>query len=657
MNKKISITTGFFSLVAIMSLLFMFSSCSEDKYSLRESNITQDSFTFTATPGSDEWTYDFAIAFAATPNTVYSAQIVFGDGKSTKGVLTATHEYIALAGASFTPTCIVTIPDGSTFIKELPAITIKNDNPKALVDDPKSLQYALTGGKENTAGKEWHIGPWTAMRDPNNRDNVWWDFKNAALLNDIFTFIPNGVETNGKFIYENNGDTHMNESLGSLFADGSTTGSFVTTLFTPPTDATWDISDIGGKTILTIYKGFLGYAFAPSNLEKTQYEILSFSPASIKLVNYDANPSAQIWAWELTSTVAEDPLTGTGSKTWVIDANNSVAKEVAAATGLNIAGFMGLGPLNSLSQSWWAAGPQEKSYDNTLASVGHGWTLFDWKMTFSPGKLNIETAGEGYGRAALDGTSFNSIWKNKDDMAFPFTGGDFTYTIASGDPYKTMTLSGNAFFGYYVGTQDYQILYLSPTALCVAAHNTVEGQDWVFILTPEGGVTPPPPPPVEGNWVDVNSADNLWHGVSFTNTFYYAPGWTQLPNPELTIDGTQYSVSFPTATSSQWQSQVAFVTDNVSTTAADNYDFRVVLNASNDIKQATVKLTQAVNSDNDAVYIFTQRVDLTAGKDVPVELVNMPGKDMDPVKLVFDFGGNPDNTDVVIKDVILQKHR
>jgi hypothetical protein len=479
-------------------------------------------------------------------------------------------------------------------------------------------------------------------------------------MNDIFTFIANGVKTDGKFIYDNNGDTHMNESLGSLFADGSTTGSFVTTLFTPPTDATWDITDIGGKTILTIYKGFLGYAFAPGNLDKTQYEILSFSPSDIKLVNYDTDINAQIWCWELVSTVAEDPLTGTGSKTWVVDANNTAISEVATATKLNIKGFMGLGPLGSYSQDWWGAGPQEKSYDNTLSSVGHGWTLFDWKMTFSNmGGLNIVTAGEGYGRWALDGNPFNSIWtKEPDDMAFKYDGGDYTYKIASGDPYKTMTLSGDAFSGYYVGTQDYEILYLSKTALCVAAHNTQEGQDWVFVFVPEGtGGGTTPEPPAQGNWVDVNSADNMWHGANFTNTFYYAPNWSQIADPTFAIDGTQYSLSFPTATSAQWQSQVAFVTDNVSTTAADNYDFRVVLSASNDIKQATVKLTQAINSDNDAVYIFTQRVDLTAGKDVPLELVNMPGKDMSPVKLVFDFGGNPDNTDVVIKNVILQKHR
>ena len=30
---------------------------------------------------------------------------------------------------------------------------------------------------------------------------------------------------------------------------------------------------------------------------------------------------------------------------------------------------------------------------------------------------------------------------------------------------------------------------------------------------------------------------------------------------------------------------------------------------------------------------------------------------MHAISLVFDFGGNPANTDVTIKDIILQKHK
>lgn len=350
-----------------------------------------------------------------------------------------------------------------------------------------------------------------------------------------------------------------------------------------------------------------------------------------------------------------DPLTGRESKTWVVDGYNVHLAEVKAAlpNEPNINGFMGLGspdPTNvQCNQGWWGAGAGDKSFESS------GWTLYDTKYTFSAdGKLTIETAGEGYGRKAFDGQNgFISTSIVGDDMLFPYTGGEYTFTKTDTE----LTISDNGYLIYYAGSQSYEILYLSETALCVRVTNTVENHVWVFILCPQGTETPPPP--LEGNWVDIDSDENLWKDVNFTNTYYVARGdnWEVLPTQELTVNGTQYSINFPDATDLQWQNQLVFVTDNVSTIAAEKYDFRVTLNASNEIRQATVKLTQAINDDDDAVFIFAERVDLPAGKDFVLELVDMQGKDMDPVKLVFDFGGNPANTDVVIKDIILQTHR
>ena len=441
----------FMAFVAAWALM----ACSpNDNFSLGSSNITQDAFTFTGTSGSDEWTYNFAVAFTTAPTSVYSTEIVFGDGKSTKGALTATHEYIALAGSVFTPTCIVTIPDGTTFIKTLPTITVNNDNPKALVDDPASLQYALTGGKANTAGKKWYIGGWTAMRNPDNHDEVWWNFNgpDPAMMNDVMTFTPNGIETNGGYIYDNNGDTFMNQALNALFGGTDPDNSFIATTYVAPTDATWEITQESGVTVLNIHKGFVSYPTAPADIDGTKYEVLSYSPSNIRLSLMDGWGA---WCFEQVTTAASD--------------------------------------------------------------------------------------------------------------------------------------------------------------------------------------------------------DNLWSGVTFTNTFYYAysDSWTQLPDPALTINGATYSLSFPNATSYQWQNQIVFVTDNLATTADKNYDFSVTMNASNDIKQVTVKLTQ---NDDDNTFIFTNRIDLTAGQDVTLDLKNMPGQNMPRVKLVFDFGGNPANTDVVIKNIVLREH-
>lgn len=169
----------------------------------------------------------------------------------------------------------------------------------------------------------------------------------------------------------------------------------------------------------------------------------------------------------------------------------------------------------------------------------------------------------------------------------------------------------------------------------------------------DGTVVPKQEDP-EPNWVNVNSNDNLWHGITFTNTFYYSPNWTQLPDPKLTINGTAYSTSFPSATFAQWQNQVTFVTDNLSIKPSESYDFRVILNASKDVKGVTVKFAQ---NDDDNVSLFIKNTDLSSGENVVLKAVNVKGVDITKAKLVFDFGGNPDDTDVIIKDIILQKHK
>ena len=152
---------------------------------------------------------------------------------------------------------------------------------------------------------------------------------------------------------------------------------------------------------------------------------------------------------------------------------------------------------------------------------------------------------------------------------------------------------------------------------------------------------------------DEASAANLWNGASMEKWWYYAPGWAQLPDPDVTEKNGVYTIVLPTATTDQWQAQMAFKTD-ISTSADKNYDFRCILNANFDLKGVTVKLV--VEGDDNNFY-FADRVDLTAYEDYTFQKVNMAGIDMDKVNLFFDFGGNPDNTEIVISGIILQEHQ
>jgi hypothetical protein len=462
----------------VFAASLVLTACSpDDDHSLGTYDINADQISFALTPGSNEWTYNYAVSYNSEIDTPHSCEVNFGDGVTTKN-LAGTHEYVVAKG-TYTAQCVVYTPDGNMIVKEV-TVTINNDNPGIFTDNVTSLQYALTGGKANTVGKTWYIGEWTAMRNPNDRADIWWDYNGPepAMMNDVMIFTPNSINPNGGYKYENNGDTFANEAAAGAFADGDASGSFVSTTYTPPTDATWEITQDGDKTILTITKGFLSYAITAGDLVKTEYEVLSYSPTSIKL----SAVSTSQWCFELVSTPEESPLTGTGSKTWVIDGYNKHTADAIAECGLNIEGFMGLGPLNSNSQEWWGAGAGEKSFEKV------GWTLYDWKITFtSLGQLNIETAGQGYGRKAFDGQGFSSTFVDGDDMTFNYDGGDYTYTLdEAATPYPKLTLSGNAFLGYYCGTQEYEVVALTDNVLAVVVHNTVEEQDWVLVFTPDG---------------------------------------------------------------------------------------------------------------------------------------------------------------------------
>lgn len=179
----------------------------------------------------------------------------------------------------------------------------------------------------------------------------------------------------------------------------------------------------------------------------------------------------------------------------------------------------------------------------------------------------------------------------------------------------------------------------------------------------DGTVLPELPTTPEPNWVDVNSADNLWSTCNYTNSFHYAPGWAQIADPVLTFDGRNFSIDLPSATFEQWQSQVKFHTDLAATDTNLAYDFKITLKSNKEIGGATIKLVQSdeivdgkeIKHDNN--FFFAETVKLEA--DVPTTFwqasVKAP-EAMHAVSLVLDFGGNPEGTVVEVSDIIFQVH-
>ena len=209
--------------------------------------------------------------------------------------------------------------------------------------------------------------------------------------------------------------------------------------------------------------------------------------------------------WRMVTGGADAP----DGRTWVLDRYNNFTAQVREALDRDIRGHAGLYILGGPpSQGWWGAGPNHWGagaapmvgiYDMTFTFVQVGTTL----TTASP-------AGLGYGRdrvisaAGLPITWYSNVVNRDGDAAFTYTGGSYNFALAETGPhgFPQMTLGAGGFMAYYVGSQVYDIIYLSNNVMALRVGNTLENQQWVFIFTtPEYNYPgePPPPPPLQAN--------------------------------------------------------------------------------------------------------------------------------------------------------------
>lgn len=156
--------------------------------------------------------------------------------------------------------------------------------------------------------------------------------------------------------------------------------------------------------------------------------------------------------------------------------------------------------------------------------------------------------------------------------------------------------------------------------------------------------------------IKANAATNLFDLTTLVNpvAYHYAPGWNKIGDPEMTnVTKTGFSINYPTATDSRWQNQIGL--DLAAQLSSEKtYDFSCTIN-SNNAFQFGVKLTN--HEDNNEIFFHDCKwhTVLTAGEDFTFTIANLGGKDI-PAKVFFDFGGNPENTTLVVKDICLQEH-
>ena len=151
-----------------------------------------------------------------------------------------------------------------------------------------------------------------------------------------------------------------------------------------------------------------------------------------------------------------------------------------------------------------------------------------------------------------------------------------------------------------------------------------------------------------------DNACNLYRAATVTPKFFYAPGWAQLPDPEVKAEAGVYTYTLESATYEPWQAQAFFISD-IEINDVNNYDFSVTITSSENVN-GTLKLYQRVEEggSND-VFLFNEQVTLKAEKPFVYRNDAMKGINMQNITLLFDCGGNPANTTIYIANPVLRE--
>ena len=112
--------------------------------------------------------------------------------------------------------------------------------------------------------------------------------------------------------------------------------------------------------------------------------------------------------------------------------------------------------------------------------------MYDMKFTFiqSGLQLKIETEGKGYGRWAIANAKPGAVQEGE-DCSFDYAGGSYNFALDDSGVFPQLTLTGDAFLGYYCGTQTYDLIYQTDEVMALRVLNATENQDWVFIYCRE----------------------------------------------------------------------------------------------------------------------------------------------------------------------------
>ena len=320
---------------------------------------------------------------------------------------------------------------------------------------------------------------------------------------------------------------------------------------------------------------------------------------------------------------------------------------------------MGCGPAGTAGTEWWSAQPNDKK----------DFGVYDDRITFTAdtrkgGTYTYDAGADGMTYVNW-GTSFNPTGAEPDvDVALGNQTSTWSFEVydwedAEGNVTKQtyIQLGENTLFPYISSNAQYEnpkfrIETLTATKMVLVYDAPDRSISWRFILTSAADERL-----VEEQGFDANSDFNLWKGVTPEATFYFAPNWSPDRTAEMQATyndkGNDYTVTVPDAAFDRWQAQMHLHTTGVETSAANHYDFSCIFVADADIDGVTVKVTN--EADNEAI-IDVDNISLKAGKEYVFWKSDVEGKDLSPVKIVFDFGHATGATNISISNIVLKDH-
>ena len=320
---------------------------------------------------------------------------------------------------------------------------------------------------------------------------------------------------------------------------------------------------------------------------------------------------------------------------------------------------MGCGPAGTAGTEWWSAQPNDKK----------DFGVYDDRITFTADNRKGGTYTYNAGADGMTyvnwGTSFNPTGAEPDvDVALGNQTSTWSFEVydwedAEGNVTKQtyIQLGENTLFPYISSNAQYEnpkfrIETLTATKMVLVYDAPDRSISWRFILTSAADERL-----VEEQGFDANSDFNLWKGVTPDATFYFAPNWSPDRTAEMQTTyndkGNDYTITVPDAAFDRWQAQMHLHTTGVETSSANHYDFSCIFVADADIDGVTVKVTN--EADNEAI-IDVDNISLKAGKEYVFWKSDVEGKDLSPVKIVFDFGHASGATTINVSNIVLKDH-